>query len=71
MKTPNVDQIMRYEEGEMDFGEAVDFIQEGINEGWVWILQGSYGRAAQRLIDQGLCYDRRGARNQLRDPEAV
>lgn len=52
---PNIDQIIAFENGEMEFDEAVEFIQGGIDEGWVWKLQGFYGRAAASLIEQGYC----------------
>ena len=39
----------------MDGEETVAFFQEMIDDGTVWQLQGSYGRAAQGLIDAGLC----------------
>ena len=52
---PSVDDIIRFESGEMDFEEVVAFIQDGINRGWVWTLQGFYGRTAQSLIDDGYC----------------
>lgn len=52
---PNIDQIIRFESGEMDFDEVVAFIQDGINKGWVWRLQGFYGRTARDLIEAGHC----------------
>lgn len=51
---PDVDQIRRYEAGEMEPEEEIAFFQDGINKGWIWRLQGSYGRAAARLISAGL-----------------
>ena len=52
---PNVDDIIRFENGEMNEEEVIDFIQGMIDSGVVWRLQGSYGRLAQFYIDQGLC----------------
>lgn len=52
---PDIDQILAFENGEMEFDEVVDFIQDGINAGWVWRLQGFYGRCAAQLIEQGYC----------------
>ncbi len=52
---PNVEDIMRYESGEMDDDEVVTFFQGMINSGVVWQLQGCYGRMAQRLIECGDC----------------
>ena len=52
---PDVDDIIRFEGGEMDFDEVVAFIQDGINRGWVWRLQGAYQRTARDLINSGHC----------------
>ena len=51
----NVDQIIAYEEGDMDEEEMIEMFQEGINSGLVWKLQGHYGRVAKSLLDAGLC----------------
>lgn len=51
----NVDNVMRYENGEMDAFESVAFFQSGIDNGHVWLMQGAYGRTAQALIDAGYC----------------
>jgi hypothetical protein len=50
-----IDQIIAYESGELDFEEEIEFFQSLINSGLAWGLQGSYGRAAQSLIDAGYC----------------
>ncbi len=52
---PNIDDIIRFENGEMEFDDIVEFIQDGINRGWVWKLQGFYGRTARDLINAGHC----------------
>jgi hypothetical protein len=54
-----VDKIMRYEGGEMDDDEIIEFFQELIDNGLAWRLQGHYGRMATRLIEAGYC-ERRG-----------
>ena len=51
-----VNDVMRYESGEMDEDEMIAFFQRLIDDGIVWQLQGSYGRTAQSLIDAGLCH---------------
>jgi hypothetical protein len=56
MTMPNINDILAFEQGEMDFDQVVEFIQDGINKGWVWQLQGFYGRTAQALIDEGYCH---------------
>jgi hypothetical protein len=54
----NVDNMMRYEAGEMsDAEELVSFFQAGIDNGIVWQLQGHYGRAARDLIANGYCHE--------------
>lgn len=51
----NIENIIRYEEGEMSDAEVVEFFQELINSGLCWSLQGHYGRMAMALIDAGFC----------------
>lgn len=54
-KRPSVlDQIIRYENGEMDEDELISFFQRLVDTGLAWKLQGHYGRTAKRLIDAGL-----------------
>lgn len=50
-----VDKIIAFESGEMDFDATVEFFQELIDSGLVWQLQGSYGRMASSLIENGYC----------------
>src|SRR5690606_35598225 len=52
----DISDIIAYENGEMNHDQMVDFFQQGISEGWVWTLQGHYGRTAQALIDAGECF---------------
>lgn len=49
------EELMEFENGEMDQDEAVNMFQRLINSGLAWQLQGYYGRTAQALIDAGLC----------------
>jgi len=55
MATELLDQIMAFEQGEMDEQELVDFFQDLINTGMAWELQGFYGRTARDLINAGHC----------------
>lgn len=50
---PNIDKLIAYENGEMDEMETAEFFQDGIDRGWVWALQGSYGRMAMALLEAG------------------
>ena len=51
----DINKIIKYESDEMNQEEVVEFFQELINSGYVWRLQGHYGRTALRLIEYGLC----------------
>ena len=48
------DKIIRYEDGEMEEEELVQFFAELVRSGMAWTLQGHYGRTAQALIERGL-----------------
>lgn len=50
-----LDQILAYEQGEMDESEFIIFFQDLIDTGFAWQLQGSYGRTARSLIASGDC----------------
>lgn len=52
---PDITKIMAYEQGELDEDEIVELFQELIDTGAAWSLQGSYGRTAAALINNGLC----------------
>ena len=54
-RAPGIEEIMRYENGEMDEQTMLDFFQRMINSGLCWKLQGCYGRQASRLIETGWC----------------
>ena len=49
------DKIIKYEKGEMQEHEMIEFFQELIDSGIVWTLQGHYGRVATSLIRAGMC----------------
>lgn len=53
---PDIAILMAYEMGELSHDDIVAFFQEGIDAGWVWQLQGSYGRTAAHLIASGECW---------------
>ena len=52
---PNIDTITSYEAGELSDDETVAMIQDMINDGSAWTLQGHYGRMAAAFINAGLC----------------
>ena len=54
-----IDKIIRYEQGEMDPEETLEFFQELVNTGLAWQLQGHYGRTAQALINEGLIEEKK------------
>jgi hypothetical protein len=49
----NVDTLMAYEDGSLSEADALDMFADLISTGMAWRLQGSYGRAANALIEQG------------------
>lgn len=50
-----LDQIIAYEQGDLSEEDTVTLFQSLIDSGLAWMLQGHYGRTAQRLIEAGLC----------------
>lgn len=48
-----VDKIIAWESGQMEPDEVIEFFSELIKTGQAWTLQGSYGRYAKCLIDEG------------------
>ena len=53
---PDIDKITRYEDGEMEPDEVLALFQDGLDKGWVWQLQGHYGRTAAHLLSLGLIH---------------
>lgn len=51
---PDVDDVIRYEQGEMDVEETIVFFGKLVESGMAWTLQGHYGRTAASLIEQGI-----------------
>jgi len=51
----DVNKIIKYESGDMDEHELIEFFQGLIDSGMAWQLQGSYGRMAMHLINEGIC----------------
>tara|TARA_B100000405_G_scaffold286078_1_gene233213 strand:- start:39 stop:236 length:198 start_codon:yes stop_codon:yes gene_type:complete len=49
-----VDAISRYESGQMEEEEQIEFFQHLLDTGVVWSLQGHYGRTASWMINEGL-----------------
>lgn len=54
-KQDMVDNIIKYESGNMTNEETIKFFQELIDSGMAWKLQGHYGRTAVHLLEEGLC----------------
>lgn len=51
----SVDKIMDYEDGKLDDEGVIELFQGLIDTGMAWQLQGSYGRTASALINNGYC----------------
>ena len=51
--TVPIDQIIKYENGDMDFAEVIKLFQTLVDTGVAWRLQGHYGRTASDLIERG------------------
>jgi hypothetical protein len=51
-----IDLLTRYESGQLNEEETIVFFQHLIDVGLCWELQGHYGRTAQRMIEEELCY---------------
>lgn len=52
-QSPSVDSIIAYENGELSDQEVVYLFAELVQSGMAWSLQGSYGRTALALIEEG------------------
>ena len=50
-----VDKIMAFEQGDLDEEGVIELFQDLIDSGLAWQLQGSYGRMANALIENGYC----------------
>jgi hypothetical protein len=48
-----IENLMKYENGELNFDESVELFARLIETGLAWTLQGSYGRVARSLIKNG------------------
>jgi hypothetical protein len=48
-----VDKIIAFETGELDDDATIALFQELVDTGLAWSLQGSYGRTARYLLDEG------------------
>lgn len=56
MQTPTdiTNLIIAYEQGDLSQEDTIDMFQELVRSGLAWKLQGTYGRTAARLIEDGL-----------------
>ena len=49
-----ISKIIEYEDGTLDDEQVIELFQDLVNNGMAWTLQGSYGRMAAYLIEEGL-----------------
>ena len=54
---PDLDKLIAFENGELEFDEVVELFQHLIDTGLAWTLQGFYGRTAAMLINDGHCFN--------------
>ena len=54
-KKVSITKIVQYENEELNDEETIELFQELINTGLAWQLQGSYGRMAVQLLEEGFC----------------
>lgn len=50
---PDIDDILAWENGEMDREREREFFQGLVTTGAAWKLQGMYGRRAAQLLERG------------------
>jgi hypothetical protein len=50
----NVQEIIDFENGDLEIEDTIILFQKLVDTGLAWTLQGSYGRFANDLIEQGL-----------------
>ena len=48
-----MNDIIAYEQGELDREQTLELFQALVNSGLAWQLQGHYGRTAMALIEAG------------------
>lgn len=53
-----LDMMIDWEQGDLDEEDTIELFQILIDNGMAWNLQGMYGRAAESLIENGLCNPR-------------
>jgi hypothetical protein len=53
---PDIDDILAWENGEMDEEQEERFFQSLVDSGLAWSLQGMYGRRAMELIRMGVVH---------------
>jgi hypothetical protein len=65
-----IDKIIAFEDGTLGIQDTINLFAELVQSGQAWSLQGSYGRTAQHLIDNGYI-TRAGIVNQVTVDEAL
>lgn len=63
LNTTNLNQMIAYDQGELDEEQILELFQDLVDSGLAWTFQGDYERAAIKLINDGLIS---GERSNLR-----
>lgn len=51
----SIEETIDFESGRLDVQETIEFIQDLIDSGQAWTMQGSYGHTAMAMIRSGQC----------------
>jgi len=62
MTKEHLDQMVAWEDGTLSKEDTIKLFQDLVDSGDAWVLQGCYGRQAQKMINAGLIKTKKGKR---------
>ena len=62
MTKEDLDKMIDWEDGILGKAETIALFQKLVDSGDAWVLQGCYGRQAQKMINAGLIKLKKGKR---------